>query len=452
MGQPVPQAELEALTDRYLTLLEEIRYFEVLDERVHGWPQTDPAGRYWYGTWWSGITLEKQGGQVTYHHSSDGADNNGLRTAQLMESACYANLMWDDPLSENLLHRIIRGFSSWILAFKQQPNDPTQTLLSRAAYPESVESTEGGRSSIIDYSLNRPGIDGNPSAYVHIPSNPYWGDLWVKNKRSKDDLGHMFRGMAQVDSCSGRVPAAAQQSLDEMWDLYRSWSVQVEDDGWAIATLDQNLALYLPLETLSRFITFSDVECAGMLAIRLMGRGDPGALVCGNGYGFIEIVGGDLIKSGNKQMLRTYNEAAANHALLTGHDDIALAMLEGLASRLEANMNAIEAGDQPENLHTQDFAALIMHAANAGVPLTSREVRWLHARIDEAYSSYRAPAAAATYRVFDPSTPDGTYAYEPGGNGIHFTELGLPLGTCASQFRNPSGQPVLDCARVLNAK
>ncbi len=229
-----------------------------------------------------------------------------------------------------------------------------------------------------------------------------------------------------------------------------SSSRRLEDDGWGIATLDQNLALYIPLETLSRFITISDVECSGMLAIRLMGRGDPGAMVCGNGYSFIEIVGGDLIKSGNKQMLRTYNEAAANHALLTGHDNIALAMLGGLAARIESNLNAIEAGDQPENLNTMDFAALIMHAANAGVPLTSREVRWLHARIDEAYTFYRAPAMAATYRLFDPATPDGTYAYEPGSNGLHFTEMALLLGTCASQFRNPAGQPVLDCARVLS--
>jgi len=35
-----------------------------------------------------------------------------------------------------------RGFSSWILAFETQPDDPLSTLLSRAAYPESVISTE----------------------------------------------------------------------------------------------------------------------------------------------------------------------------------------------------------------------------------------------------------------------------------------------------------------------
>ena len=50
----------------------------------------------------------------------------------------------------------------------------------------------------IDYSFNQPGLDNGATEYVHIPDNPYWGDLWVKNKRSKDDLGHMMRAIAHV--------------------------------------------------------------------------------------------------------------------------------------------------------------------------------------------------------------------------------------------------------------
>jgi hypothetical protein len=451
VGQPVSQSDLQAVTDRYLELLRDTRYFDVLDERVHGWPESDPAGKYWYGTWWSGVTVTKQNGQVTYQHGAGGADNNGLRTSQLMEGTCYAYLLWNKPAHEHLAHRMLRGFSSWMLAFKQQPNDPTQPLLSRAAYPVSVQSTDGGRSLFIDYSLNRPGLDNGATEYVEIPQNPYWGDLFVKNKRSKDDLGHMFRAMGQVQSCSSRLSPAGAASLLEMRSLYEAWSRQVEDNNWIIATLDKNRVLYLPMDTLAVFTNLLGAECAGMLALRLMGRGDPGTFDCGNGISLAEILGGALIKSGNMQMLRTYHEAAANHALLTGHGALALSLLQGLAVRLDQGLNAIEAGQQPDNLHTGDFAQLIMHAANAGVPLTSREVRWLHARIDEAHASYRAPANAAAYRVFDPATPDGTYPYQPGGAGLDFTDLGLVLGSCASQYRNPTSRPLLDCARVMQS-
>jgi hypothetical protein len=200
VGNPLSQAELQAMTDRYLELLKDTRYFDFVDERVHGWPESDPAKKYWYGTWWSGVTVTKKNGQVSYVHGADGADNNGLRTAQLMEGACYAYLFWNKPAHEHLLHKIVRGFSSWSLAFKQQPNDPTQPLLSRAAYPIPIKSSDGGRDLFIDYSLNRPGLDNSATEYVHIPGNPLWGDLWLKNKRSKDDLGHMYRAMGQVDS------------------------------------------------------------------------------------------------------------------------------------------------------------------------------------------------------------------------------------------------------------
>lgn len=449
VGQPVTAAELKTITTKYLELLKETRWFDVVDERVHGWPQSDPAKQYWYGTWWSGVSVIKKGGKVTYLHSKDGADNNGLRTAQLMEGACHATLLWGAAADEALLHKLIRGFSSWILAFEQTSGGPAQTLLSRAAYPKSISSTDGGRALYIDYSLNRPGVDNGATSYVHLPTNPHWGDLYVKNMRSKDDLGPMFRALAQVESCAGRLTAPAAKSMAQMRTLYKAWSVQLEQDKWVIATLDKQLKLFFPLDTLARFINVGGVECSGMLAIRLMGQGTPGTLNCGSGISLPEALGGELIKSGNKQMLRTYHEAATNQALNAGEKTVALDLLKGLAQRLAQNMSAIEAGKQPSNLNTMDFTALILHAASAGVPLTSREVRWVHKRIEEAHSSYRTAAMLKHYKVFDPKTPDGTYAYEPIASGFFYNDSALPLGTCASPYRNPAGRPLLDCSQVL---
>jgi hypothetical protein len=231
--------------------------------------------------------------------------------------------------------------------------------------------------------------------------------------------------------------------------LYAAWSRQVEDDGWMIATLDKSRNLYKPVDTLAIFTNLAGAECAGMLALRLMGRGDPGTFDCGNGISLAEVLGGSLIKSGNAQMLRTYHEAAANHALLTNQVSMAYNLIQGLAVRLDQGMNAIEAGSLPDNLHSEDLAALIMHAANVGVPLTSREVRWLHARIDEAHAAFGAAGLTQTFHVFDAATPDGTYPYDPGTAGLAFTDIGVALGSCASQYRNPTSRPLLDCSRVL---
>ncbi|RLB47104.1 MAG: hypothetical protein DRJ42_26190 [Deltaproteobacteria bacterium] len=449
-GAPVSPAELQAVTDRYLEVLSGTRYFDVVAERVHGWPESDPEGRYWYGSWWSGITVRKSGGRVTYHHSADGADNNGLRTAPLLEGACYASSLWGDAGDVHLTRTLMRGFISWSLAMRRHGADPEEFLLSRAAYPESVVDT--ALDLTIDYSLNRPGEDGSASEYVYIPTNPTWPNLWVKNKRSKDDMGHMLRAIAQLDSCAGSFgDAAAEAELIEMRRLYQGWSRRVEDDRWGIATLTQDHEVTIPGETLAHFVDVSNIECTGILAVRLMGRQNAGGRDCGDGIGPVE-EGLDEIRGSNMQILRTFHEAAANLALLMNDGPLARQLLEGLATRLDVIMDRYEAGDPPPNANVGDFAALLIHSANAGVPLTSREVRWLHARIDEAHATYLAPAAMAQYRIFDASTPDGEYLYEPSQPNIDFKDLGALLGSCASQYQNPNGRPLLDCDRVRAAR
>lgn len=453
VGTPLSQAELDSFTDTYLALLEGTRYFEFIQERVHGWPESDPQGRYWYGTWWSGVTVQKRSGRVTYFHHEVGADNNGLRTAPILEGICYGYLLWNDPEHEHLTRKMVRGFSSWVLAM-ERTGVQNPTLMTRAAYLDNIVSTDDGRTYTIDYSQNRPGVDNSATEYVNVPDNPHWGNIWIKNKRSKDCIGEMFRAAAQLRSCQGCMTTDGEADMQQMYDLYAAWSRQVEDDSWGIATFDKNLSIYIPAEDLARFVLVADAECAGVLALRLLGRGDPGTLDCEDGIPWPEDVAffnNDLMKSGNKQMLRSYHQAALSFALDTGHDAVALALLEGLADRLDRNMDYLDQnGVLPDNLHTEDFVTLILEAATVGVPLTSREIRWVHQQIGLAAQYYSSPALHNHFNVFDPGTPDGDYLYKPNSDDMLLNDLGLPLGTCASVWRNPASRPLLDCDRVLN--
>ncbi|MDB4937355.1 MAG: hypothetical protein JWP87_4327 [Labilithrix sp.] len=451
VGAPLTQAELDAATDKLIALLTDTHYFDVVDQRIHGWPQTQPG--FWYGTWWSGVTITKQAGKVTYTHSADGADNNGLRTAPYLEGACYAHLLWGKPLTAQLVRRMARGYSSWALSMKRSAGDTATTMLSRAIYPASVASAEGGRNLFIDYGLDRPGIDNPATEYVHLATNPTFGDVWIKNKRSKDDMGHIFRSMAQIEPCVARLDPAGQADVAQMKALYTSWSLAVEAGGWSIATLDKSATVYTPplTETLAHYELIANVECPGALMMRLLGHGDPGSLSCGSGVSNAEILLGSQMNNSVKQILRTHHEAAVNMALLTKQSAPALALLQGLAARVDSDGAAAASASPPANVNPNDIVALLLHAANTGVPLTSQEVRWLHGRLASAWTSYRAPANATTYAVFDAATPDGTYAFDPGGSGMSFSDIGLLLGSCASPFRNPTARPILDCARLLAA-
>lgn len=450
-GTPLTQAELDAATDEYLQLLTDIHYFDVVDERVHGWPETDPQGRYWYGTWWSGVKVNKANGHVTYLHSNDGADNNGIRTAPLMESACYAYLMWRDPNMEHLTHRMIRGFNSWALSMVKSSGDITHAMLSRAHYPISTESEYGGRSLTIDYSLNRPGIDNGATEYVHLPDNPTWGDIYIKNKRSKDDIGPMFRSIALTESCLDRMTPEAAASFAFLVDRYSEWARWVEDEAWSIATYDKSANYWIPPadQTLAHYITTGNVECPAVLALRLLGRGNPGSLDCGSGISSTEDLAGTQMNNSVKQILRSSHEAAIAHLLRRGENDKALTMLQGLAQRMDDELKAIESSSPPANVNSGDLAAMILEGAAVGIPLKSHEVRWIHARLHEAWQSFRDPSQTLNYHVFDAATPDGSYSFEPGGAGLNFIQLGVPLAACASQWRNPKSRPLFNCERLL---
>ncbi|HSO35851.1 MAG TPA: hypothetical protein VLT33_25150 [Labilithrix sp.] len=446
-GAPVSAAELTAITDTFIDLLTKTRYFDVLDERVHGWPRSDPQKRYWYGTWWSGVGLTKALGKVTFAHVDVGADNNGIGTSLVLEGVCLAHRQWPSPKLERLTRRLIRGFNSWILAMQRSAADPAGTLLARVAYPAPIASTDDGRTAFIDYAPDRPGIDSY-TQYVHLATNPSWGDIWIKNKRSKDDIGHMLRAIATLQDCAGGLGADTQADLAEMRAGYVKWAQRVEAEAWSIATLDKNGNLWTPplTETMSHFITAGNAECDAVTALRLFGKGNPGSFDCGSGIHPLEAIA--LTNDSNGEIVRSFHEAAVRHALAARQDAMAKTLLAGLTTRIEDGMTRAEAGSWPAHLDAEKLVKLIVLSANTGVPLTSREVRWVHSQLRLAHASYVTNTPPAVYRVFDPATPDGGYVFTPEGEGIDFRFLAALAGTCVAGYRNPTTMPLLDCSRL----
>jgi hypothetical protein len=442
VGTPETDAELATATDHYLQLLDRVDWLDYVEDRVHGWPESATEHPF-YATWWSGAGIELRAGHVTFAHVDVGAENNGLRTPQLMEGACYAWLLFHDDQDQHLVRRLVRGLSSWRQAMQRNTIDPELGLDARAAYPVSVHDAD--RDVDIDYDPNRPGVDGGASYFIHLPGNPSWGDLYVQAQRSKDDMGHVMRGLAAIDACDGMLTEpGAQDDIVEMRRLYQEWAQRVERDGFHIATFDRDLNVVVPTSDLATYFV-PRIECHAQIAIRLLSRDDPFGAHCDTPTG----ISGDPtagVSSSSMQIVRSHHEAAAALALVTGQDALARTMLEGLAARIEMLMDAFDSGAMPDNAHPSDIVQLVLEAANLGVPLTSREVRWLHAQLEIAFAGY--DTSGAEWHVFEPGTADGDYPIEPNGPGIDIKDLGLLLGACAAPYRNPHGQPLLDCAAV----
>lgn len=452
-GEPVTADELAEITQLYLELLQGTRYFQATNDRVHGWPADDPQQRYWYGSWWSGVQVSKTNGEVTFLHGDQGADNNGMRTGPILAGVCYAQVLWGGQ--EELLRKLVRGFNSWILAMERESLPDLRVLMTRASYPESVDTSVNGVTLHIDYSLNRPGKDldeeSPPTYYIHNPDNPYWGDIWIKSKRSKDDIGHMLQAIAVLPACTQGGDAGLADDVAQLESLYVPWCQLVEDDGWRIATIDDAWELYWPQEDLAAYIELGGAECKSMLALRLYGRGDQGPLQCGDGLSMVDEEWG--LKNDYHQIQRSYHEAAVALAFMREKPELAHELMVGLAWRLDKIFDAMEKDPAGyKGPHNEDLAELVANSAAMGLPLTWREIRFLHDRIKEAHAAYLAPGKEANYDLFNPANPDGTYAFDLDGPGFFWRLLASPLGSCASPYVHPKANALLDCAAVKAGK
>lgn len=451
-GEPLTDAEVTAVTELYLELLREARWFEVTDERVHGWPRSDPEGRYWYGTYWGGVKVEKENGEVTFLHPEDGADNNGMRTGPILASVCFAQALWGNQTP--LLHKLVRGFNSWGMCMERESLPEQDVLVARSHYPVSVTSTDDGRTIHIDYSLNRPGVNLDeaepPTLYVHNPDNPHWGDIWIKNKRSKDDVGHMLQALGYLPSCTADAGVELATDVAAVEDLYGRFFRRIEDEDWRIITVTEDWEAWHPFEDLAFYVQSGGTECSLMLASRLYGRGDPGELDCGDGISVLDEQW--ALKNDYHQIHRSFHEAAILLARRHGHDELADTLLAGMAWRLDKIFDAREAaaagGPAYTGSHDKDVAELVSASAAVGLPLTWREVRFLHDRVREAHEGYLSQGLRPHLNVFDEATPDGSYAYNPDAPGFFWRYLAHALGTCASPYTSTTSKPALDCDLV----
>ncbi|MBI4818367.1 MAG: hypothetical protein HY791_19030 [Deltaproteobacteria bacterium] len=444
-GDPISAAELADATDLYVDLLERTKFLRTASKFAHGYP--DRPDRPGFATWWSGVRVHREGHKLTFLHSNDGADNNGLRTAPFLETACYAFKLFHDPQDEAFIRRMVRGFGSWISAMERTSAPNAPVLMTRAFYPENLTYEDHGLEITIDYSLNRPGLDNGATEYVHIPDNPSWGDIYVKNKRSKDDIGHMLLALAELETCKSELSAEAQAEIDEVMSLYEAWSRQVEDDGFKIKTYDKNLDLWIPTESLAIFVQTLDAECDAMLTLKLVGRGSSGGKRCGNGITDSDALFSEL-NDNNRHIFWSFHQASALWSVRRGELDQARALVEGMGTRMDDIFSKIENGDLPNFYNAPDFAAFIMRAGFLGVPLTSREIRFVHEQVRQADEGYFSETNLAALAAFDPEAPDGEKSFGLAGPGLDFRTLGLGLGVCATREVNPNTRTLFDCSRM----
>lgn len=454
-GDVISQGEKERATDELIALLKDTNYFDFADSRIHGMPENDSTRPFWWGTMWTGITAQKLNGQVTYIHSNDGTDNAGIQTAPYLEGACFAYLLTGDKKHAHLARKIMRGMSAWILSSAKSVDDEP-LILSRSFYPPSFHSMDGGRNLYVNYDASRPGINSKASEYVHNPNNPYFGDIWLKAKRSIDDIGHMIRAIAQVQACRGVFDDDAKADLDQMNSLYSTWASDVDSNHFKIPTYNLTMETILPkYNSFGNYnnykMAIGDPACVEKLAVRFLHTNETKNLRCKKGITLWEKLIARFLQNDAIEVLRSHHIASVAMADFRGLPELADSLRRGLAERLDRDFKVAKNNKLSPKYDVQDIATFFVHANNVGVPLKSNEIRFLYDRLHTAYVGMREHSNFNTFHLFDPSVPDGKYSYNPPNIGLYYYTLGPMIGACTSAYRNPNVRPLFDCERLKNA-
>jgi hypothetical protein len=458
-GAAPSAAEIAAFTAKLTGLWSRADYLRWAWRHAHGLHASFDPSMPDYALFWQDTVAVRAGDTVTYRHTGF-ADNLMIRTPKMLTQAVAMHLCAGDPVARDL----VVGYDKGVVALFQgmvwgSESSPVESIMARAIFTHDHGfELDGGRKAWVDYGSVKVAKEDWNAHTVPNPLNPYFGDIWVRNMRSKDDVPHIFRVVpllmrAHADTTDDEVRRHAGRALEHL----AAFAKDIVDSGYRIRSKEHG-EIFVPPKDLASFVDYVDLipdaECDGRLTSALIGYGEPLGNDCGKGTGSLYEEIATAAHYYNYAIIQYFHLAAITNALVRRHDAIAHAHLLGLIERVES-LAANEEARAAEPAWDADLASLLVASAASGLPLTGAEARLVH----EAYA-----AAADFYEawphwdLWEASIQDGEYAYLPpdkdagGRRYVPIEEMAYAMEYCCSPWRNPSGTAFVDCSVVLDPK
>jgi hypothetical protein len=457
-GTPLTDAEIAEFTKKITGFYRDVEFFEWCDWHSHGMdPSYDPDVRD-YGLYWQDTRAVKAGDTITFWHVG-WADNLMIRTGKVLNNVAAGYLLSGDPLLGRLTEKYSKGIVALFLGMVWGHEDPPITsIMPRTIFTINHSYTDArDRKVVVDYTdVREEKEDWNGHSFGN-PNNPYWGDIWIRNMRSKDDVPHIFRAVPMLqrvarDGQDEHVRRAAQEAYEFLVDFCKD----IVDHGYQIRTKDKQGNPYIPTEDLASFVTYDEIipnaECDPKLTSVLFAYGEPRDVSCGNGISPTYESTATAANYYNYAIIRYFHLTAIVAALMTREDRVAERLLKGLFERVDAIMQ----NDAERDKHSEwdaDAAAFLLASAAYGLPLTDEEARFIR---DQYAASVDHYTPWEHWDLYDASVPDGEYEYKPGrddADGESFVRLPAMtyiLEYCYSPVSNPSGAKLVDCEIVAD--
>ncbi|MDP8256455.1 MAG: hypothetical protein P9M14_11965 [Candidatus Alcyoniella australis] len=472
-SEPIPAQQLIAFSELLRDFYEQSSYADWLLRMSHGVDSS--TGMRDYRLWWGEVYAEKHGDTVSIIHkySEEHGGHNILKSnSLLLSSAIGWYLASGDPLLGELTQQFCAGISSTMLGMVHDESDPLQHLMARnvAAFNHGY-TTHDGRKKYVDYSNWFHPYDRWNCSRFRYTDNPYWGEVWVTNTRSKDGLGYLFKTAVSIDHAAQHAAdPQVRQTCGETRDLLRLFARDIVDNAYLIRSKDSQGNAYRPgidpepeEARIGDIVSFTawdwlvpDAECNAKCASALLAYGDPLNNDCDSldGPGIYEL-GAIINNPPNAHIMRSLHIANIALALHSGHNDLALKGLDGLEKRFERDMTLdLSLIDVEPDNYFRDIAVNLLQSATAGYYLTNDEVRLIQAYAFRSITQYQD---FENWDPWDDSVPEDQQleVFPPTSRRLedqtveawfHTYVLGLFMDYCWGLYRNPDSPLIVDCS------
>lgn len=457
-GKPLTQKEIQNFSYKISGLWKDIHFFRWVNWNSHG--MNAVTGKPDYQVWWQDVDAIKKDGVVTFWHgNAGGAHNIGIPTAKVLSQAMAAYILTGNKYAGIVAEQYCKGLTATMKGMVWDKNDPNIYLMARNIVNQNYEVTlEGGRKKKVDYSHWYNTYETWNAQRLHFPHNPYWGDIYVTNMRSKDDVCHIYRTAAFLpyflkEVKDPKIKAACQETFTYL----KGFAKDIVDHNYHIRTKDAQGKAYIPDQDLASFVDYIKIdpkaECTARLASALLAYGDERDVTnCGSGYGSIYEKVAVASHYFNYAIINTFHLAALALALTMGRYATARGLLVGLVDRINHYMHPDKNEPGAKNEYWKsDNAVFLLESASLGLPLTSEEARQIQTYYSNSVDAYKN---WPRWDMWASSVPDGTYPYHNGflpkhtPDTVSIENIAFLLEYCNSPFKNPAGVSPVDCSII----
>ncbi len=481
VGEPMTAAEITAFTKKITGFWKDSGYFNWVWWMSHGLDASYNPDMPDYKLWWQDTQASKSGDTITFSHTG-GADNLTLRTCKVLNNVIAGYLYTGDEMFRRIVIQYLKGLVALSLAYDWSEDEPVKYLQTRALFTinHSYEM-EGGRKVAVDYDPVKDHTVYSWNALtIPNPSNPWWGPIWVRTMRSKDDVPHMFRSVPMVKYLAENAEDAEVKAAAEWaYEYLVGFAKDIVDQGYYIRTKGEDGQAYIPkacydqddpesydpycenqvVNDLASFNNFELLdplaECKSKLSSALIAYGEPRDNDCGtagrNLYEELAGAEGAIGNYFNNAIIRYFHFAVLELAYVHGYHGMARNMMVGLIERVEYWMEQVKLPHDSKPEWYADVASHLVAAATAGMPLTSEEARYVAKWYGDSADWY---SQWSYWDPWDASVADGAFNYKPSRDDysttpktiyVRPTEVAYMLEYCWSPYKNANGSEFVDC-------